>query len=163
MIVYIKNKIISLGEGSDVLDEKQQPIFKIKGKVFSITRKKMMYDMEGKLLYTIRNKFWTMFSDKVLVKDAEGNLVATIKKGKWSFNAKYEILNTDNDMSIDGKFFNRTSRIMKNGQAVATITREFTLIRDAFSLEAEEQDIPFFTALVVAFDNLKDKIRNDKK
>ncbi|MBR4418424.1 MAG: hypothetical protein IKT33_00270 [Clostridia bacterium] len=30
-------------------------------------------------------------------------------------------------------------------------------MRDAFTLEAEEKDIPFFTALVIALDNMCDK------
>lgn len=157
MKVYIKNKIISLGGSSEVLNENQEPIFEIKGKWISITKKKKMYDMEGKLLYTIRNKYWTFFCDKSLVIDAEGERVATIKKGKWSWNLKYEILDTENEMSIDGKFFSRESKIMRNGTPVATISREFSLVKDAFSLEADEKEIPFFTALVIAFDNLRDK------
>jgi len=157
MKVYIKNKLISLGGSSEVLDENEEMIFRVKGKIFTFTKKKKMYDKEGELLYTIRNRYWNMFSTKVFVKDANGVRVATIKKGKWSFNLDYQIEDTDDEMSIDGKFFSRHSRIMKNGQPVATISREFTLINDAFSLEADEKDIPFYTALVIAFDNLGDK------
>lgn len=39
MKVYIKNKIISWGGGSTVLDENKNEIYKVKGKVFSPTRK----------------------------------------------------------------------------------------------------------------------------
>ena len=118
--------------------------------------------MEDKLLYTIRNKYWTFFCDKVMVFDADGERVATIKKSKWSWNLKYEILDTENEMSIDGKFFSLKSRIMRNGNPVATISREFTLVKDAFSLEADEKEIAFFTALVIAFDNLKDKKQKER-
>ncbi len=162
MRLFIKNKLISLGGSSEVLNEREEPVFKVKGKFFTFTKKKKMYDMQGKLLYTIRNKYWTFFCDKTLVRDASGNKVATIKKGKWSFNQKFEILDTENEMSIEGKFFSRESRIMRNGKPVATITREITLVRDAFTLEAEEKDIAFYTALVIAFDNLKDKKMKDR-
>lgn len=162
MKVYIKNKLISLGGSSEVLNENQEPIYQVKGKWISITKKKKMYDMEDKLLYTIRNKYWTFFCDKVMVFDADGERVATIKKSKWSWNLKYEILDTENEMSIDGKFFSLKSRIMRNGNPVATISREFTLIKDAFSLEADEKEIAFFTALVIAFDNLKDKKQKER-
>lgn len=161
MKVYIKNKIFSFGGNSDVLDENKQSIFKVKGKPFSFTNKKNIYDMSGNLLYTIRNKFWTFLCNKIFVIDANGKRVATLKKNKWSFNAKYQILDTDNKMSIEGKFWGRTSRIMKNGQPVATITRDYTVATDAFTLEADEKDIPFFTALVIALDNIKDKIQNE--
>jgi len=162
MKVFIKNKLISLGGSSEVLNENEEPVFKVKGKIFTFTKKKKMYDMQGKLLYTIRNKYWTFLSRKVLVYDANGDRVATIKKGKWSFNKKIEILDTENEMSIDGKFFSLESRIMRNDKPVATITREITLVRDAFTLEADEKDIAFYTAIVIAFDNLKDKTLNDR-
>lgn len=162
MKVFIKNKIISFGGSSEVLNENQEPVFKVKGKIFSITKKKKMFDMQEKLVYTIRNKFWTAFCDKVIVKDENGDKVATIKKSKWSWNLDYQILDTEDEMSIDGKFFSRESHIMKNGQPVATITRDFALINDAFTLEADEKDIPFYTALVIAIDNLKDKKRKER-
>ena len=38
MKVYIKNKIISWGGGSTVLDENKNEIYKVKGKVFSQKR-----------------------------------------------------------------------------------------------------------------------------
>ena len=157
MKVYIKNKMISLGGSSEVLNEKMEPIFKVEGNVVTFTRKKKMYDMDYKLLYTIQNRYWNFFSHKVFVKDAEGKKIATIKKNKWSFNQKFEILDTEIPMSIDGKFFSATSHIMKDGQPSATIVREFTLINDAFTLEANEEDIPFYTALVIALDNLNDE------
>lgn len=162
MKVFIKNKLISLGGGSTVLNEKEEPIFKVKGKVFTFTKKKKIYDMQDNLLYTVRNRFWNCFSDKVFVYNAEGERVATIKKHRWSLNVNYEILDTEDEMSINGRFFSLHSQIMKNGQSVATISREFSLVRDAFTLEAEEKDIPFFTALVIAFDNLGDKKSNTK-
>lgn len=159
MKVYIKNQLISVGGGSDVLDENYQPIFNVKGKVVTITKKKKIYDVQGNLVYTVRNKYWSLFSHKVLVYDANGDRVATLKKGKFSIGEKYKILDTEDKMSIEGRIFGRTSQIMKNGQPVATVIRDFTVINDAFTLEADEKDIPFFTALVIAFDNIKDKIQ----
>ena len=33
MKLYIKNKLISLGGGSEVLNENKEPVFKVKGKM----------------------------------------------------------------------------------------------------------------------------------
>ena len=161
MKVFIKNKILSIGDGSEVLKENHEPIFKVKGKVFTFTKKKRMYDMNDNLLYTIRNKYWTFFTNKAFVFNAKGEKVATIKKNKFSFNKKFEILDTFEEMSISGKFFNNTSSIMKNGEVSATIKRDFTLFKDAFTLEAKEEDIPFYTALVIALDNVIDEKQED--
>lgn len=163
MKVFIKNKAVSLGGSSTVLNENQEEVFTVKGKLFTFTRKKRMYDKEGKLLYTIRNKYWSFFSHRALVFDSEGERVATIKKNRGSLNLEYEILDTEDEMSISGKFFSGKSSIMKNGEEVATITREFALFKEAFSLEADEKDIAFYTALVIAFDNLNDERDKDEK
>ena len=161
MKVYIKNKAISLGGSTEVLNEQQQPLYEVKGKIISPTKKKLMYDMNGNLLYTIRNKYWTFFCRKVLIFDAEKNRVATIKKGSWSFSRKYQILDCVDTMEIQGHFFKGTSEIMRNGEVAGVITRNFSLIKDAFTLEADEKDIPFLTALVVGFDNIIDQARDN--
>ena len=160
MKVFIKNKLISLDGSSEVFDEENKMIYEVKGKLISPTKKKQMYDKDGNLLFTIRNKYWTMFYDRVFIFDAEKNKIATIKKGKWSFNRKYVIEDCVDSMEIQGKFFKRTSQILRNGQVVGSITNEFSLAKDSFSLEADEKDIPFLTALVIAYDNIIDKINN---
>lgn len=161
MKVFIKNKLLSFGGDSDVLNENKEPVFKVKGKIFSFTKKKKLYNMQGEVLYTIRNKFWNIFSNKVYIKNSQGDRVATIKKNKWSWNKNYKILNTEDDLKIEGKFFSLESQIVKNEQLVATINRQFTIVTDAFSLEADEKDIAFYTAIVIALDNIVDKRSKD--
>ena len=51
---------------------------------------------------------------------------------------------------------------MRNGEEVGVLTNDITLVSDCFTLEADEKDIPFFTALVIGFDNMKDKIQDHK-
>ncbi len=51
MKVYIKNKFWSLSGGSSVLNENQEPVFQVKGKVFSFTRVKWLCDMQGNKIY----------------------------------------------------------------------------------------------------------------
>lgn len=157
MKVFIKNKLISWGGSSEVVNEKKEPMFTVRGKFFTLTKKKRMYDVEGNLLYIIRNRYWNFLSHKVFIYDAEKNKVATIKKGKWSLNAKYQIEDCVDDMSIEGKFWGRTCKILRNGKEVGVIVKDFTLLKDSFTLDAEEKDINFFTALVIALDNITDK------
>ena len=75
---------------------------------------------------------------------------------------KFQIIDCVDSMEIQGRFFHRTSQILRNGQVAGTITNEFFTIKDSFCLEAEEKDIPFLTALVIAFDNLTDKIKDQR-
>ena len=159
MKVYIKNKFWSWGGGSSVVNENKEDVFKVKGKVFSITRKKYLCDLDGNRLYTIRNKWFNWFIHKAFIYDSDNNKIATVKD-KW-FNIKNEYFIEDykDEIKIDGQFFSLSSTILKNGEPIGTIRRRITFINDAFELEANEQDMPFLIALVIAIDNITDKKR----
>ncbi len=159
MKVYIKNKFWSWGGGSSVVNENKEPVFQVKGKVFSITRKKYLCDLDGNRLYTIRNKWFNWFIHKAFIYDSDNNKIATVKD-KW-FNIKNEYFIEDykDEIKIDGQFFSLSSTILKNGEPIGTIRRRLTFINDAFELEANEQDMPFLIALVIAIDNITDKKR----
>lgn len=161
MRLQIKNKFLSWGGASKVTDVNKKEVYKVKGKVFTFTKKKKMYDMEGNLLYVIRNKYWTVRERKVLIFDADGELVATVKKDKWDIGHSYDIIDTEDDMSIDGRFLDPVSYVKKNGKTVASITRDIAFT-DTFILETEEKNIAFYVALVIAFDNMKDMLREEK-
>ena len=157
MKVYIKNKIFSIGGGSSVLNENKEPVYKVKGRVFSFTHVKYVCDLEDKRLFKIRNKWFNFFVHKAYIYDANKKKIATVKD-KW-FNTKgeYFVLGYKDEIKIEGKFFGLTSQILKNGEVVGTIRRQVTIIADGFELEASEEDMPFLIALVIAIDNITDK------
>ncbi len=157
MKVYIKNKIWSLGGGSSVVNENKEDVFKVKGRVFSVTRVKYVCDKEGNRLFKVRNKWFNWFVHKAYIYDANKNKIATVKD-KW-FNVKQEyfVLGYKDEIKIQGKFFGLTTQILKNGEVIGTIRRQITIFADAFELEANEEDMPFLVALVIAIDNITDK------
>ncbi len=157
MKVYIKNKIFSLGGASKVLDENKNPIFKVKGKIFSITRVKKICDLEGKLLYKVRNKWFNWFIHKAYIYDANKNKIATVKDRWFNVKQEYFIEGYKDEIKIEGKFFSLTCNILRNGEIIGTIRRKLFAWTDSFELEANEEDIPFLIALVIAIDNITDK------
>ena len=157
MKVYIKNKFWSWGGGSDVLDENKQPLFKVKGKILSITRKKFLCDMEGNRLYIIRNKWFKFFVHKAFIYDKDKNKIATVKEKYFSMRANYTIEGYKDEIKVEGQFFKTGAIIYKNGEIMGTMRREITFINDAFELEANEEDIPFLIALIIAIDNITDR------
>lgn len=158
MKVFIKNKLVSLRGSSTVTDENNQNVFVVKGKLFSPTRKKRICDMEGNKLYKVRNKWFNFFSHKAFIYDSNGHKIACVKHPFFSAK-KFLIQGYEDEIIIDGDFFSLQSTIMKNGEVMGTINREFTIVRDSFCLEGAEEDIPFLIALVIAIDNIQDKIR----
>ena len=157
MKVYIKNKFWSLGGGSTVVDENKNPVFQVKGKVFSITRKKYLCDMEGNKLFKIRNKWFNWFIHKAYIYDSNNNKIATVKDKWFNYKQDYFVAGYKDEIKINGKFFSLTTQILRNGEVVGTIRRQINLILDSFELEASEEDMPFMIALVIAIDNITDK------
>lgn len=160
MKVYIKNRVFSLGQGSSVVDENKNALFDVKGRAISITRKKFLYDANGQLLYSIRNKWINFFVHKAYIYDASGSKIATVKDKWFNVNQEYFVMCYKDEIKIQGKFFGLTSQILRNGNVIGTVRRQITFIADAFELEADERDIPFLIALVVALDNIHDNRTN---
>ena len=75
----------------------------------------------------------------------------------FNTNQEYFVLGYKDEIKIQGKFFGRTTQILKNGEIVGTITRQITIVNDAFELETNEEDLAFLVALVIAIDNITDK------
>jgi len=160
MKVFVKNKLISFGGSSIATDENGNKVFKIKGKwvLFSPTRKKKIYDKDGKLLYIVRNKWFNWWHTRTYIFDASKQKIATIRNNiNLSNGSKYVVEGYKDEISFDGKFFSGQMKILNNGEVVGSLNREFTFVRDSFCLEAKEEDLPFMVALVVAIDNINDK------
>lgn len=161
MKVFIKNKFISFGGGSTVKDENGNDVYYVKGRVFSPTRVKFVCDMDGNKLYKVRNKWFNYFTYRAYVYDQENNKIACVKHPPFS-GKKYIIQGYQDEINIDGAFFSATSTITRNGEEVGKIIRTSAIINDAFCLEADEKDMPFMIALVIAIDNIVDKITRSK-
>lgn len=156
MRVYIKNKLFSLRGSSSVKDDSGKDVFFVKGKLISPTHKKLILDKDGKKLYKVRNKWFNFFAERAYVYDETNTKVARVKHPFMS-GKKFVVEGYKDEILIDGDFFSLSSTITRNGKPIGTITRKFDLT-DSFCLEADEAEIPFLIALVVAIDNIMDKI-----
>ena len=167
MKLFIKNKLVSFGGSSFVTDESDKEVYRVKGKMFSPTHKKKVYDMQGKLLFVVRNKFWQMFSKNCFVYNAEKVKIAKIQSKNWDFKNAYYIMGYNDEIQFSGRFMqfpNMELSISKNGKKIGTLTKNFTIVRDSYTLDIEsEEDAPLFVALTIAVDNILDQRRKDAK
>jgi len=168
MQYFIKNKIVSLGGSSTVRDVEGNDLFIVRGRVFTFTKKKVIMDLAQKPLYQVRNKFWHIFMPKVFVCDAEGKILLKIKKRKlFSFRADFDIFNPDETLSnysIDGDIIGWNFTIKQAGLPIATIGRNFNVLKDSFTLTTTLTDqAPFLIALVIAIDNWVDKLSDSQR
>ena len=161
MRLIIKNKMMSLGGASKVLDEDNNPRFKVKGKVFTLTDKKRICDLEDNVLYRVRNKYWHAWLNRyAFIDDAEGNRVAKIKL-KFGLNKKFFIEGYQDEISVEGNFWGWNYSIYKNGEVIGSLSKKIDFV-DCFVLDIEkEEDAAFLVAVVIAIDNIFDKSQKE--
>ena len=166
MDYIIKNKIVSLGASSTVRDTQGNDLFIVRGRVFTFTKKKVIMDLNKKPLYQVRNKFFHIWLPKIFVCDADGKILLKIKK-RGLFNKDFDVINPDGTLSaysFEGDFFSWNFQIKQSGLPIATVHRNFNIVKDSFILSTSLIDqAPFLIALVIAFDNWVDKLNNDRR
>lgn len=158
MKVIIKNKFFTLRGGSSVKSETGEDVFFVKGKLFSPTNVKWICDKNGNKCYKVRNKYINFFTHRAYVYD-KNSKIARVKHPFFSAK-KFIVEGYKDEILIDGDFFSLQSSILKDGKEIGIIRRNLTVVNDAFTLEGEEEDIPFLIALVIAIDNILDKIKS---
>ena len=163
MKVFIKNKLISWGGSSTVLNENEDPIFNVKGKVFTFTKKKKIYDKDKNLQFIVRNKFWQGgWTKYALMYDAEKNLIATLSSKDFG-REEFKIQGYKDELIVSRKAFTLEFKVFKGEEVVATVTRDLVAFKDAFVIEGPEEEMPFLVALVATMEGLIDKKKQDAK
>ncbi len=156
MKVVIKNKLLSVGGSSSVKDVNGADAFFVKGRIFSPTHVKWVCDKNKNKLFKVRNKWFNFVNERAFV--FEGKTKVASVKHPFMSGKKFVVEGYKDEIIIDGDFFSLRSDIIRNGALVGTIYREISLVSDTFTLEADEADMPFMIALVIAIDNIVDKI-----
>lgn len=166
MKLFIKNKVMTIGGSSYVVDESDKTVYKVKGMWFSPTHKKKIYDKDGKPVYVVRNKFWHMFNRSCFVYDENKQKVAIVTSKGWDFKNAYYIQGYKDEIQISGRFFqfpHMELNISKNGKEIGKLTKVFDFLRDNYTLDIQsEEDAPLFVALTIAIDNIIDRKRKEK-
>lgn len=161
MEFYIRNKWISLGGSSTVKDVNENDVFKVTGKVFSFTRKKILTDMNGEVKFIIRNKFFRLFQRKAFVLDANGEQKALVRRKIFSLHDHYYVTSSLGNLEIKGNIFQYNYHITLDGKEIGHISRKVSL-RDSFVLTLDDNyDAATFVALVIAIDNITDRKDQD--
>ena len=159
----IRNKWISFRGSSVVKDTSENDVLKVQGKFFTVTYKKFIQTLEGETKYIVRNKFWKLFAYKAFVIDpVTKEHVVTIRRKVFSFHDRYFMKSKLGDIEIRGNILCFDYHIFLNGKEIGHVARKISL-RDSFvlTLEDDNADVYFWTALVIAIDNITDERANN--
>lgn len=155
MKLFIKNKLASVNGSSKVTNENDEEIFKVKGKFFSISRKKKIYDMQGNLLYIVKNKVFNWFKHSSFIISSSGQKLAKVTNRFWG--GGFDVLGYTDEISVEGYTLSGFT-VLKNGETIGTITCNFFSMVDNFEVTVSDNEEPaFLVALIIAIDNIKDR------
>lgn len=156
MKIIVKNKFVSWGGSSKVEDEAGNALYRVKGSAFTFTHRKRLLDLNGNLLYKIRNKWPTVIMHSAYVSDGNGNKLCRVKE-KFKIGQPFLVDETSDDIQITGYILHGL-QVVCNGVLIGTIKKEVWKLRDYFVLDVPvEQNAAFMIALTIAIDNIGDK------
>lgn len=159
--MLIKNKFFSLRGHSTVTDVNGNPLFEVKG-TLTLWKRKKIKDLDGNVLYTVRNKMIKFFMNSAFVFDAQGKKVARLKQKFRLTRSEYYLIGYKDELSIEGNFFQREINVIRNGEVIASGSRKLLTLVDSFTVTVNnDEDAPFVLALFIAMDNINDKNISD--
>lgn len=160
--LVIKNKMFSVRGNSTVKNEEGEDVFIVKGALISPRKKKKICDLEGNMLYYVKNKLIRFFMNSCYVYDAEGHKIARIKQKFKLFKKEYVLSGYADEIEIKGDFIQHCLEVFKNGEKIGEVGKKFVSMVDSFRLDCyNDADAPLLVALVVAIDNINDKNLSD--
>jgi len=163
MKLLIQNKLVSMGGSSKITDESGKEVFFVKGKIGSPTKVKYVRDMNKKVLYIVRNKYFHLAKRSAFIYNADKVLYSTVTRN-ISVQKDYEITGADGNLKIDGTIMGWNFDVIYKGEKVGHIQRKLRMATDAFELDVKDpEDAAFLVAIVIALDNIEDAAEKSNK
>ena len=163
MKLIIKNKFLSLTGKSTIKGEDGKDVYLVKGSFMNPFKTKKILNLNGEILYVIKNKFWNWMSHTAYIYNPDGELLGSVKKHKYLKYRTFETEGFDSSYKIERELFSLTSNIIKDDNIVATITRPLIAFVDTYELETEDEaNLQMYAALTIAVDNIGDEIKKER-
>ena len=157
MQLAIRNKWVSLRDSSVVKDINEKDVLTVRGKFWTVTKKKFVETLDGEVKYIVRNKFWTLFAYRAFILSPDNKIVATIRRKVFSLHDRYFVETPFGQVELKGNILGFDYHIYLDGKEVGHVARKISL-RDSFILDIDDSlDYYFFVALVIAMDNITDQ------
>ncbi len=160
MRYLLKQRLISMGDDFDILDENDQKAFHVDGRAFSIGDKLSFQDASGNELLYIKQR---LLAWGPTYEFHRGNqVVAVVKKKHFTlFSAKFSIdVPGPDDLEAKGNFLDLEYTFVRGNREVAQVSKRWFSFRDTYGVEiaTAEDDILILASAVVI-----DMISHDDK
>ena len=149
MKLYIKQKVFSWGDKFTVKDEYGNDKYLVQGEVLSFGKKLHVYDSVGREVAFIKQEIWSFLPRYYVFCGDEQ--IAEIKKEFTFLFPKYSIEGLG--WEIEGRILAHDYEIIKNGNSIVTISKEWMTWGDSYELDiAEPEDEIVALAVVLTID-----------
>lgn len=153
MKLYLKQKLLSIGDTYDIYDENDNVVYQVTSQLISVRHRKFLKDINGNLLYVIKRKIIDILP-KYIIEDSSENQVAVLQK-KFSLRTSFNISGTSKNYEIKGDFMAWHWDLLEDGEVIATISKKIIHLADSYYLDIKEgEDAALVAAFVIAIDNL---------
>ena len=153
MKLYIKQKLFSLRQRTEVYDEQGNVMFSALGELISLGRKMHLYDSSNTEVAFVQQRLMRLLPRFSVYVD--GQQIADIVKEFTFFKPRYRIEGLD--WSIKGDFLAHDYTIQSDGGRIAYIHKRWMSWGDSYEIEiTREADIVMALAVIIAIDCVLD-------
>ncbi len=164
MRYVIQERFFRLGEDSDITDESGQPVFKVDGKVFTPRDLLIIRDPAGQEVARVHRKLIALRPTYEIT--VGGREAAEVRKHFFTpFRDSFTIdVPGPDDLEMTGNLLDHEFTIRRGDRTVATVSKHWLTIRDAYSVEIlPDEDDVVILASVLALDLAEDRERKQEQ
>ena len=163
MRYVIRERLIRLGEDSDVTDEAGRPVLHVDGQVLTLHDTLVLRDPAGQEVARVRRRLLALRPTYEIT--AGGRELAEVRKHLFTpFVDRFTIdVPGPDDLEMRGSLLDHEFTIRRGGRTVATVSKHWIALTDTYGVEiAEGEDPLLLLACVLALDLAEDRERRDE-
>jgi uncharacterized protein YxjI len=149
----MKQKVFSFGDKFAIRNENDQEVYFVDGRVFSLGKQLSFEDASGNELLFIRQKLLSFGPTYEIFKGDQH--AATIKKELFTFfQCTFDVhVDGEGDLEAQGNFSDHEYVVLRDGQPVAQISKQWFTWSDTYGVEiADTEDPAMLLACTVVID-----------
>ena len=150
MRYVIKQKAWALSDMFKIFDDQEQPVYQIKGKIFTMGEKLSFQNMEGNELAHINQKLLSL-KPKYEIFRGDNHFAWVIKEFSL-LNNKFTLdVPGDDDYKIEGDFWEYEYIFTRSGEVVATVSKKLATQTDTYDVDivGGEDSIAILATVIV--------------
>lgn len=130
MNLYIKQRLFTWGDKFAIYDENGNERYTVEGEVLTFGKKLHLYDLRGNELAYIEQQLLTFLPKYLIYMRDEA--VAEVVKEFTFFHPEYTV--NGPDWQVKGDFWDHDYDILDNGETVASVSKEWFTLGDAYEI-----------------------------